>query len=138
MHWCFWLILILILSFIEISTTNLVSIWFIASALISLILSFFEIPFIIEFAVFVVLGVILMVTTKPILNKYIKPKNIKTNYDRVIGMTGIVTEDILKNKIGEVKVDGKKWSSISEHEILKGQEVIVDSIEGVKLKVHKL
>jgi len=137
-YWILWLILIIVLSFIEVSTVNLVSIWFIASAFVSLILSLFEIPFIIQFAVFVLLGVILMIITKPFLQKFIKPKEVKTNYDRVIGMEGIVTLEINKNKIGEVKVDGKKWSAFSREHILEGENVIIDSIEGVKLCVHKL
>lgn len=137
-YWILWLLLILILSFIEVSTINLVSIWFIASAIISLILSLFDISFITQFAVFVILGTILMITTKPLLKKFIKTKNIKTNFDRIIGMEGLVTEEINKNKIGEVKVDGKKWSAISNEHILVGENVNIDSIEGVKLKVHKL
>lgn len=136
--WIVWLIIILVLSFFEAATVNLVSIWFIISALVSLILSFFEISFFIQFGVFVILGTILMLITKPILKKVIKPKNIKTNIDRVIGMTGIVTEEITKNVVGEVKVDGKTWSAISTKKISVGEEVIIDEIDGVKLKVHKL
>ena len=78
-----------------------------------------------------------MFTTRPILKKWIKPKDIKTNSDRVIGMNGIVTEEISKNAIGEVKVDGKRWSAISSKKIAIGEEIIVDEIDGVKLKVHK-
>ncbi len=136
--WIMWLIVIIALSFLEAATVNLVSIWFIASAFISLILSFFEIPFLWQFGVFVILGFLLMVTTKPILKKWIKPKNIKTNIDRVVGMSGIVTEEISKNAVGEVRVDGKRWSAVSSKKITAGEEVIVDEIDGVKLKVHKL
>lgn len=136
--WVMWLITIITLSFIEAATVNLVSIWFIASALISLILSFFDISFFIQFAVFVLFGIFLMITTKPILQKWIKPKEIKTNFDRVIGMTGVVTEEITKNSIGEIKVDGKKWSAISTKKIPVGENVIVESIDGVKLKVKML
>lgn len=136
--WITWLIIIIALSFLEAATVNLVSIWFIASALVSLILSFFEVSFFVQFAVFVLLGVFLMLTTKPILQKWLKPKDIKTNLDRVIGMTGIVTEEITKTSIGEIKVDGKRWSAISTEKIPVGDNVIVESIDGVKLKVKKL
>jgi len=136
--WIVWLMIIIALSFIEASTVNLVSIWFIASALVSLMMSFFDITFLWQFAVFVILGLILMITTKPILKKWIKPRDIKTNVDRIIGMSGIVTEEIRKNVIGEVKVDGKRWSAISTKKIPVGEEVIIDEIDGVKLKVHKL
>lgn len=135
--WTFWLVMVIFLSFVEAMTVNLVSIWFIVSGLIALVMSFFEIDFIWQFGVFVVLGILLMITTKPILKKWIKPKDVKTNINRVIGMTGVVTEEIKKNVVGEVKVDGKKWSAISTKKILVGEEIIVDSIDGVKLSVHK-
>ena len=136
-QWIIWLIIIIVLSFVEATTVNLVSIWFIVSAFIAMILSFFTIPMIWQFGVFVLFGVFLMITTKPILKNWLKLKEVKTNTDRVLGMIGIVTEEITINHIGEVKVDGKKWSAISTKKIPVGEEVIIDSIDGVKLKVHK-
>lgn len=135
--WIFWLILIIILVVAEISTVNLVSIWFIASGIISLVLSFFVNSFIIQFAVFVILGIILLITTKPILKKTVESKKEKTNLDRVIGMTAIVTEPIKRNVIGEIKVDGKRWSAISSKKIEVDEEVVVEAIDGVKLIVRK-
>lgn len=135
--WIFWLILIFVLIIAEVSTVNLVTVWFIASGIISLILSFFIDSFFVQFAVFVILGIILLLTTRPILLKLMKAKNESTNLDRVIGMTAIVTETIKKNEIGEVKVDGKHWSAISKKKLEVGEEVIVEAIEGVKLIVRK-
>lgn len=135
--WIVWLIVIILLAFIEVATINLVSVWFIASALISLFMSFFVNSFYIQFIVFVVLGLVLLILTRPYLVKKLVKTQEKTNVDRVIGMEGIVTEDILKQSVGEVKVDGKKWSAISKSKILKGESVIVESIDGVKLIVRK-
>lgn len=132
-----WLAIILILGFIEVITTNLVTIWFVASAVVSLILSFFIDEFIIQFSVFVVLGIILLITTRSWLNKIMKPKGEKTNLDRVIGMQGIVTEKITKTTPGEVKVDGKKWTAISNKIIEVDSIVKILDIDGVKLKVEK-
>lgn len=135
--WILWLVVIVLLVFLEVSTINLVCVWFILSGLVSLILSFFIDSFYIEFAVFVVLGLILMILTRPILVKKFARKNVKTNSDRVLGMEGIVTEEITKLKIGEVKVDGKRWSAISDEKIEVGTTIIVESIDGVKLVVRK-
>ena len=44
---------------------------------------------------------------------------------RIIGMKGIVTEDIIKDNIGEVKADGKKWSAYSDTDISKGENIKV-------------
>lgn len=136
--WIIWLLIIFFLIILEVSTVNLVSIWFIASGIIALITSFVTDNFLIQFAIFVLLGVILLLTTRNLLQKYMKSEKIeKTNLDRVIGKIAVVTEPIKKNTIGEVKVDGKRWSAISNEKFEIEDEVIVDSIEGVKLIVRK-
>lgn len=135
--WISWLIVIILLTILEAATVNLVSIWFIASGLISLIISFFNNSLYLQFGIFVGIGILLMVITKPILTKKLVRKDIKTNLDRVINMEGVVTEEISKLKIGEVQVDGKKWSAIADSKIEVGTTVIVDSIDGVKLRVRK-
>ena len=133
-----WLGIIIVLTLLELATTNLVTVWFIASAMISLILSIFINNFFIQFLVFVVLGMILLVTTRDYLLKLINNKKEKTNLDRVIGMEAIVTEEINKNKPGEVKVDGKKWTAIASKKIKVDSTVKVLEIDGVKLKVEEV
>ena len=135
--WLLWLFVIVLLTILEISTVNLVSVWFIGSAIISLIMSFFIDLFYIQFGLFVSLGLVLMLITRPILIKKLVKKDFKTNLDRVIGMEAVVTEEITKFKIGEVKVDGKKWSAIAKEKIEVGTTVVVESIDGVKLVVRK-
>lgn len=135
--WVLWLIIVILLTYLEAVTVNLVCIWFIISAIICLLLSFVIDYFIIQFTIFVILGIILMLLTRPILLKKLLKKDVKTNLDRVIGMEGIVTEEITKLKVGEVKVDGKKWSAISDKKIEVGTTIIVDAIDGVKLVVRK-
>lgn len=132
-----WLGLVVTLTLIEVLTTNLVTIWYIASALVSLILSFFIDSYLIEFAVFVILGTVLLFTTRDYLVKLIVKKKEKTNLDRVVGMTGVVTEEITKKKSGEVKVDGKRWTAIADKKIKVDSAVKVLEIDGVKLKVEE-
>ena len=121
---------------IELITVGLVSIWFVISGIVAMILSFFIDNFVIQFGVFVILGVVLMLFTRKTLEKYF-PKPIKTNLDRVVGLEGIVTEEIRKDSVGEVKVDGKRWSAIADDEIKVGSIVKILHIDGVKLKVEK-
>lgn len=133
----FWLLVVLILSFIEVSTVNLVCIWFVASGIITLILSFFIEDFILLSTIFIILGIIFLILSRPIVKKLKSKTTEKTNLERIIGSTGVVTEDILKNSIGEVKVDGKRWSALSKVNIEKGTLVKVLRIDGVKLIVEK-
>lgn len=132
----FWLAVVVLLGFIEAITINLVSIWFVISGLVALGLSFITDSFMVQFGVFVILGIILMFTTRKNINNIVKT-NEKTNLDRIIGTKGKVTETIDDDSIGEVKVDGKKWSAIAEERIEVGSAVRILAIDGVKLKVEK-
>lgn len=131
-----WFIIAVFLGILEALTVNLVSIWFVISALLALITTFITDNIVIQVGVFVLGGVALMPISKRILSK-IKFQNTRTNIDRIIGMKGIVTEDITKDNIGEVKVDGKRWSAYSDTDISKGEPVRVLSINSVKIKVEK-
>ena len=134
----FWLVMIIFLIIIEISTVNLVSIWFIASAIISLIISIFSDNFFFQFLSFVLFGIIFLMITKPIINKYLKERTKeKTNLERIFSMTGIVTGDIKQDEIGEVKIGGNHWSAISDERLKIGDKVTVKRIDGVKLVVSK-
>ena len=131
-QWCVWLAVIIILAVLESMTINLTTIWFVASGLVALLLSFITDSYLIQFGVFVVLGVILLITTKPLLEKSLKQKKQPTNIERIIGMSGVVTEKITKTKNGEVKVDGKKWTAYADETIDENSIVKVLKINGVK------
>ena len=133
-----WLGVALVLGAMEVASLSLTTIWFVVSALCAMIISFFTDSFLIQFAIFVIVGVILLATTRPILKKFINQNDTKTNADRIIGMEGIVTEEINKNKTGEVKVDGKKWTACADAKIEIGSTVEILEINGVKVKVRKV
>jgi len=133
-----WLGVVIALALIECMTVDLVTIWFVASGLVTLVLSFFIDSYFIQFLVFVILGLVLLVTTRKYLVRLIGKKTEKTNLDRVIGMTAIVTEEIKKNSPGEVKVDGKRWTAISDKKIKVDSTVKVLEIDGVKLRVEEV
>lgn len=137
-QWVVWLIIVILLALIEITTINLTTIWFVASGILALIISLFVDNYLLQFGTFVVAGVILLITTKPFLTKFIKQHKVHTNIDRIIGMTGVVTEKISKNENGEVKVDGKRWTAFADKTIQQGNLVKVLEIKGVKIKVEKI
>ena len=132
-----WLLVVVCLAIIEMSTTALVSIWFVLSGLLAMITSLFTDNITIQIAIFVIFGLIFMLLTKNIVKK-VMPKKIKTNLDRIIGMDGIVTEKISKNKPGEVKVDGKRWTAVANETIEEGNIVKIKEINSTKLTVERM
>lgn len=137
-HWLIWLVIVILLGLVEAATVNLVSIWFIASGIITLFLSLFVSSFVMQFAVFVILGIVFLIATRKKLLDYQTEEDTKLNLERVIGMEGIVTQKITKNEIGEVKVDGKLWSAVSNTSIKENEPVLIKGIDGVKLVVEKV
>ena len=132
-----WFAIFILLLLIEIFTVNLVTIWFALGALASIVSTYFTDNVIIQIVIFIVVSVLMLIILKPITKKF-KIKHVTaTNLDRVVGMEAIVTEEISKNKVGEVRVDGKKWSAVSDETIPKDAVVKVQKIEGVKLIVKK-
>ena len=134
----FWLVLFVILALFELVTVNLVSIWFSLGALITTFVSLVTDNLMIHLAVFTISSILLLLLTKPFVKKMKKREEVPTNLDMVIGKTGVVTEKIEKDGIGEVKVLGKKWSAYSDKEVEENSKVKVLSINGVKLKVEEI
>lgn len=133
-----WLVIFIVLVIIELITINLVTIWFAIAAVFALLVDIITRNTMLEIIVFIVSSFLLLLLTKPLIKK-IKVKKVEaTNLDMVINKVGIVTEDILDDKIGEVKVLGKRWSAYSSTELKKDEKVKILSIDGVKLKVEKI
>lgn len=132
-----WLILFVILIILELCTINLTTIWFAFGALLAYVTSLFFDNVIIQTTVFLVVSVATLIFTRPIVKKYLLKKPSRTNADMLIGKVGIVTKEIVKDNVGEVKIDGKYWSAKSNKRIKEGSKVEILSIEGVKLIVEK-
>lgn len=133
-----WLVIFIVLVIIELLTINLVTIWFAIAAVFALLVDIITRNTMLEIIVFILSSFLLLLLTKPLIKK-IKVKKVEaTNLDMVINKVGIVTEDILDDKIGEVKVLGKRWSAYSNTELKKDEKVKILSIDGVKLKVEKI
>lgn len=133
-----WLGIVLLLILIEAITINLTTIWFVISGVAAMLLTFVTKVFLIQFALFVLLGVFLLVTTKPFLQSKLDKTKVKTNGDRVVGMKGIVTSEITNKNYGEVKVDGKLWTAFADKKIKVDTTIEVLKIDGIKLKVKEI
>lgn len=132
-----WLSVAIGLAVLEMSTVNLVSIWYVISSLVAMIISLFIDNIFIQVSIFVLGGTLLLILTKDAVKKLI-PEKTKTNIDRIVGMQGIVTEKITKKTPGEVKVDGKRWTAIADENISVDTTVEILEINSTKLKVKRM
>ena len=133
----YWFIACLFLIFIEISTINLVSIWFAIGAFFSMVLAIFIDNLLLQLLVFITVSIIALLITKPVVNKFKKNDVVPTNVDRVIGKRAEVIKKITPDEYGEVKVLGAIWTATSDTVLNISDKVIVKKIDGVKLVVEK-
>ena len=133
----YWFIFCLFLIFVEISTVNLVSIWFAIGAFIAMIVSLLVDSVMLQVVVFSITSLVALIVTKPLVKRMKKMEVVPTNYDRVLGQRAEVTKKIVEDSYGEVKVLGSIWTAVSNCTIEVGEKVIVERVDGVKLVVRK-
>ena len=139
--WQIWLIASGIFFIIEIFTVGFFVFWLGVAALIAMVSSFFIDNVIFQASVFVISSGLLILATRPLVNKIAKKDTIPTNVYSLVGKKGIVIEDIDWAKgTGQIKIEGEIWSAKTKEQIniQKGTEVEVESIEGVKAFVKPL
>ena len=137
-----WLIVMLLALVCEGCTTALVSIWFVPSALVSLILAAAEVDVWVQAVVFFVLSILFIAVFHKVFKKKLANNKSKaTNTDMLIGEKAVVTEKIDNlNARGAVKVNGQFWSARAEDDarvIEEGEIVEIIAIKGVKLVCRK-
>lgn len=135
--WPIWLIISGIFFVAEIITTGFLIFWFGVGAIFAMIVSLFCDSIFIQSLVFVIVSALLMIFTRPLVNKIISIRDtMPTNIYTIKNKEGYVMEDI--NNIdysGKVKVNGELWSAISDVPLKRGTKVKVLDVDGVKLKV---
>lgn len=132
-----WFAVIIIAAVIEAMTMDLSSIWFSAGAFFALIISIFSDVIWVQIIVFMIASVILLISLRPIFKKYMNRNEVRTNASKLIGEEATCIKSILDNERGEVKIEGKIWTAISNENIYEGEKVVVLAITGVKLVVKR-
>ena len=137
-----WLGLVVVFIIFEVCTTSLTTIWFAGGAMLSFILALLKAPLWTQITAFVVVSVLLLIFTRPLVEKVLKVGTSKTNIDSLIGQKAKVLVEINNDKdMGFAVVNGQEWTARAEDgsEIIP-EDVIVEivAISGVKLIVKKI
>lgn len=136
-----WLVLLITFVVAEASTVSVVSLWFAAGALVSLVTALLGGPVWLQILLFVVVSAALLLALRPVVKKLFTPKLTPTNVDAVIGKEGIVIEPIDNvQSAGRVKLGANEWSARSSdgQPIEVGTRIRADRVEGVKVFVSAL
>lgn len=137
----FWLIVLVALVIIELSTMALTTIWFAGGAAIAAIAASIGAPVFLQIILFLAVSGLLLFFTRPLAVKYFNKDRIKTNAESLVGREAIVTEEIDNLKgTGQVTISGQEWTARAAGEtnsIPQGAIVYILAINGVKLIVEE-
>ena len=136
-----WLGILVLAIVVEILTDQLISIWFVPSSIVAIILDFCDVNPIWQVILFLLVAAAGIVLSKTLLSKYLAKTDCRTNIDAIIGEKCIVTERVDNYAgCGQAKIKGQVWSarSVDDNDVFECGEVLrVVAIEGVKLICKK-
>ncbi len=136
----FWTIIFIITLLVEISTTQLVSIWFSGASIISFILALCSVPYWIQLVVFVVSSALLLFLSNLLFkDKILKFKKSPTNADTLIGQEIKLTKGVSLLEYGEARIRDVIWTVAvdDDKQYNKDEIVVIKEIKGNKLIVTK-
>lgn len=134
-----WFVLFLALLVFELATMGLYTIWFSIGALAATGVSMAGGSIGLQFAVFFILSLVLLLFTRPLATRFFNQNREKTNIDTMPGKIVLVTKEIDNRKSqGEVLCEGMPWSarSVDGTVIPEGSQACIQSVEGVKVLVQ--
>lgn len=116
--------------------------WLGISALIVCLLSLFIHNAFVQMAIFLVLSVVLLLLTRPFVEKFVikKDEKVITNAYSIIGQKAKVTKSMDPiTKLGQIKVGTETWTAKTDNDVLlqEGDVVKIDAIDGVKAIISK-
>ena len=133
--WKIWILISGLFVVIEMMTVGFLMFWFAVGALFAMVFSLFVENVVAQTTIFIISSTILILLTRPLVEKFTKKDIIKTNAYSIIGKKAIVTKNIdTQSNSGQITINGEVWSAKSEQGLTyeKGSEVEIISIDGVK------
>ncbi|MGE5543616.1 MAG: NfeD family protein [Bacillota bacterium] len=133
-----WLIIAIVCGIIEVATMGFWFLWLALSALLLSLLAWLNVVTALsaQVIVFGAITIFFIIFTRPLVVRVFKTNEVKSNVDALIGLTGIVTMEIVPPESGQVKLQGEIWTARSDQRLNQDSLVKVRSVEGVTLYVE--
>lgn len=81
----YWLIALAVFLVIEIITLGLTTIWFAGGSLVAFVLALCNVPVLIQVTVFLIVSIVLLVITRPVIERKLNDSRTKTNVNSILG-----------------------------------------------------
>ena len=136
-----WLIVLIACVIAEIATLGLVTVWFAVGAGAALIAALLGMGMFVQILVFFAVSIVLLLATKPLIEKFALKKIVPTNAELDIGQTAHVIEKIDNaSGAGRIRLNGVDWAAKSKDGTVidKGTNVVVTDRAATTLTVEPL
>lgn len=136
-----WLILLACFLVVEAITVGLTTIWFAGGALVAAIASGLGARILIQWVLFLIVSLALLIFTRPMAVRYMNKGVPKTNVNSLIGERAVVIQKINNlEQTGQVRINDIEWmarTSSDEVTIPEHAIVTIEDVQGVKLIVKE-
>ncbi len=121
-----WIALAIVMVLVEITTVQLVSVWFMVGALCAALTTLFTDSIVIQLAVFVGVSLLALLVTRPLVRRLKENRvQLRTNIDRLPGEKGVMLKPVENTEsVGQAKVLGKVWSVKTDNPPLKEGDTV--------------
>ena len=134
-----WAVVFIATVIFEVTTVELISIWFALGSLIAFILALCGVNTTIQIVVFAAIAILLFIFFRPICMKLLQNSDEKTNVDSMVGSVHELLKEVNAKELGEIKVNGVVWRVLSKNNetIEAGSNVKIVEVHGNKFVVEK-
>lgn len=136
-----WLILLACFLVVEAITVGLTTIWFAGGALVAAIASGMGAGTLMQWLLFLIISLVLLIFTRPLAVHYMNKGVPKTNVNSLIGERAVVIQKINNlEQTGQVRINDIEWmarTSSDEVTIPEHAIVTIEDVQGVKLIVKE-
>ena len=132
-----WILIAIVFILLELTTNTFVLLWFGIGAVAAAVLNYLGFDIYIQFIVFVVVSVILIISTRKFANRITPESSKKTTAERLIGKKAKVLRQIDDNTF-VVSVGGEEWSAHTNDSVDIGGNVKVVGINSIILIIERI
>ncbi len=132
-----WILIAIAFIILELITTSFFLVWFGISSIVAAILNYLGFDVNVQIATFIILSLVLILSTRKFANKITPESSKKTTAERLIGKNAKVLR-IIDETTFVVNVAGEEWSAHSNDSIEVGETVKVVGINSIILIIEKI
>ena len=131
-----WVFLAVIFAILELITTAFFLVWFSVGSVVAAILNYLGFDVYVQFVAFVIVSLVLLLSTRKFADRITPEPSKKTTADRLIGKHGKIIRKLEDNNY-IVRVSGEEWSASGEDMDVNDKVEIV-GIDSIRLIIKKI